>query len=143
MKIMFKPIQCFFCGEKMIPTSPRNKHCSVKCRFKDIFRLIKPTINGCLEWPLSVGSHGYGQIAIGEDVPETAHKMSWLVHFGETNGLFVLHRCDNRLCINPHHLFLGTPQDNVTDMIIKGRQQSYEWIRTAERLPNGKLKARQ
>ncbi len=38
------------------------------------------------------------------------------------NGMFVLHRCDNRRCCEPDHLFLGSQQDNVTDMIMKGRQ---------------------
>ena len=51
-----------------------------------------------------------------------AHRLSWQIHFGAIpNGLHVLHRCDNRPCIRPSHLFLGTPLDNTRDMWQKGR----------------------
>jgi hypothetical protein len=51
-----------------------------------------------------------------------AHRASWLVHKGEIpEGLWVLHHCNNPLCIRPEHLFLGTPKENSKDMLDKGR----------------------
>ena len=52
-----------------------------------------------------------------------AHRLSWLVYNGEIpGGYWVLHKCDNPICINPNHLFIGTPKDNTNDMVEKNRQ---------------------
>ena len=52
-----------------------------------------------------------------------AHRLSWIGWHGDIEAIFcVLHRCDNPQCVNPFHLFIGTKQDNVDDMIQKNRK---------------------
>lgn len=81
----------------------------------------------CWEWTASCSSDGYGQMWRGKDIKGhlSSHRFSWELHNGRIeNGFFVLHKCDNKLCVNPNHLFLGTQLDNIRDMDMKGRRVS-------------------
>lgn len=88
-------------------------------RFIDKF--IPEPNSGCWLWTAYTLPKGYGRIKVdGKAV--LAHRVSHELHVGPIpEGLHVLHRCDTPSCVNPDHLFLGTPQDNMTDKMQKGR----------------------
>lgn len=86
-----------------------------------------PHLGPCWLWTASVDRKGYGQVIRGRDdgrqTSLRAHRIAWEVEFGSTpNELLVLHRCDTPRCVRVALLFLGTPQDNVDDMMTKGRR---------------------
>lgn len=68
-----------------------------------------------------IGRNGYGVFKINKK-QWRAHRFSWHIFKGKIpKDLYVLHKCDNKICVNPSHLFLGTAQDNIDDCIKKGR----------------------
>jgi hypothetical protein len=80
---------------------------------------------GC--WERQGGTRsGYGIIGY-QGRTRTAHRVAWEVFNGPIpDRLHVCHKCDNRRCCNPEHLFLGTQQQNIDDMFAKGRQSTSE-----------------
>lgn len=83
---------------------------------------------GCWEWKGSLNTHGYGQLADGSGAPAQAHRAAFEVFHGIAPGASdVCHSCDNRQCINPDHLFLGSRRDNLQDMSKKERNATGEY----------------
>jgi len=104
----------------------------------------------CWLWTAATNEYGYGRIRVGEK-KKSSHRVSWqLVHGDIPNSMDVLHSCDTRYvpgdityrrCCNPAHLWLGTNQDNIDDMVKKGRSAKGErsGSRThPEKRPRGK-----
>lgn len=86
--------------------------------------IAKNPVTGCWLWQGSYFPTGYGQFnnKMLQKSPTTSHRASWEIHNGRIpDGLMVLHKCDDRRCVNPEHLYLGTNQDNMIDRSKRGR----------------------
>jgi hypothetical protein len=84
-------------------------------------RSVVDPVTECVEWTRRVSVNGYGTLKYKQK-QYMAHRFMWEFKFGPIpDGKIICHKCDNRKCINPDHLFIGTTQDNVDDKMAKGR----------------------
>lgn len=88
--------------------------------------------DGCWNWTAAIGGKGYGHFWF-EGRPRPASQVAHILFVGPIpQGLLVLHKCDNRKCVRPDHLFLGTNRENVDDMVSKNRQAKGVALGTAK-----------
>jgi hypothetical protein len=122
---------CVVCG-KEFQTKPshynRRRACSYECSRKDrtiadetriaLFwsRVKQSGPDECWEWQGPCYGKGYGHFRWGGRNQPTS-RVAWTITNGDPGELWVLHTCDNPACCNPDHLFLGTHDDNMKDML--------------------------
>ena len=140
MKMVDESKECDACGLSFYRRR-RDSHdqwasrrfCSVSCRNKSSAttplhirfwqKVERRNDNECWIWKGSRDARGYGRLNPGVGLsPVKAHRLSWELANGPIPaGMFACHKCDTPSCVNPNHIFIGTPKDNSMDCSAKGR----------------------
>lgn len=96
----------------------------MRLEFEELKAKTLEVASGCWEWQKGFHGVGYGSTSKKFEGGGYAHRAMYLAAKGDIPpSMYVLHECDNRKCVNPKHLFLGTHIDNIKDMQQKNRQR--------------------
>lgn len=105
-------------------------------------KYVVDAATGCWLWQATTMPNGYGKFGYKGRI-DTAHRAAWQLFRGPIpQGLWVLHRCDVRSCVNPDHLFLGDRRENTADMMRKHRQARGERVTGARLTAHDVLRIR-
>jgi hypothetical protein len=142
-KHYYGPRNCVVCGKEFVPcrrgarkgqmicskSCANNRPRSARIKEEPVARFFRHTTisdDGHWLWTSPLSNDGYGTFWLNNK-DERAHRASWILFRGDLpKDVQVCHKCDIPACVHPGHLFLGTQQDNLDDMVAKGRSERGE-----------------